>query len=133
MSATAAWTQMNVPVRFTATMRSHFSGVMSSSGVNDSMPALVTRSSTGPSSARTRANADSTDCRSATSTSTASASVPDARSSGGGRLGRAPVLVEDRDAMSVGGELLRDAEPDARSAAGDDCDAAHRARRPPPA
>ena len=71
MSGTAACTQVNVPVRLTAMIRSHVSAVMSSSGSNDSMPALVTRISTGPSSARTRANAASTEARSATSTSTA--------------------------------------------------------------
>ncbi len=76
MSATAACTQVNVPVRLTAMMRSHVSGVMSSSAVNDSMPALVTRSSTGPSPARTLSKAAATDARSATSTSTASASAP---------------------------------------------------------
>ena len=105
---------------------SHFSGVMSSTASNDSMPALVTRISTGPRSARTRANAASTDPRSATSTSTASAVPPLARSSAGGpRRGRA-VAVDDRDPVAVGDELLRGAETDAGRTAGDDRDAAHR-------
>ena len=53
MSATANWRQVNVPVRFTAISRSHFSGVMSSTGSNASIPALVTTMVTGPSSSRT--------------------------------------------------------------------------------
>ena len=128
MSGTAAWTQLNVPVRLTATMRSHFSDVMSRSGVNDSMPALVTRSSTGPSSARTCANADATASRSATSTATASALLPAASTSAAAASAASPVLVEDRDVVAVGRELPRDAEPDARGSAGDDGDATHRAR-----
>ena len=49
MSATASWRQVNVPVRFTAISRSHFSGVISSTGSNASIPALVTTMVTGPS------------------------------------------------------------------------------------
>ena len=61
MSGTAGCTHENVPVRLTAMMRSHFSAVIAARGSNDSTPALVTRISTGPSSARTRANAAATD------------------------------------------------------------------------
>ena len=38
MSGIAACTQVKVPVRFTARMRSQRSAVMSTSGVNNSMP-----------------------------------------------------------------------------------------------
>jgi hypothetical protein len=81
MSGSAAWTQVKVPVRFTAMIRSHFSAVMSRTASKDSMPALVTRISIGPRSRRICANAWSTDARSATSVSTAIALVPLARSS----------------------------------------------------
>ena len=53
MSGTAACRQWNVPVRLTASMRSHASSVMSVNGLNSSMPALVTMISIGPSSPRT--------------------------------------------------------------------------------
>ena len=53
MSGTASCMQVKVPVRFTARMRSHFSGVMSATASNDSMPALVTRMVIGPSFRRT--------------------------------------------------------------------------------
>ena len=49
MSGTASCMQVKVPVRFTARRRSHFSGVMSATASNDSMPALVTRIVIGPS------------------------------------------------------------------------------------
>ena len=94
------------------------------------MPALVTRISTGPSSARTvvergvdRGAVGDVDLD-------ASAGAPRARSSAAGAPPRA-VEVEQRDAVAVGGEPRGDAEPDARRAAGDDRDAAHGA--PPPA
>ena len=50
MSGTASCMQVKVPVRLTASMRSHFSGVMSATASKDSMPALVTRIVIGPSS-----------------------------------------------------------------------------------
>ena len=120
-----------MPVRLTATIRSHFSAVMSASGSNDSMPALVTMISTGPSSARTRANAASTDARSATST-------VDADRSGVRSLelccrgnGCRAVEVEHGDAVTVGGELAGGAESDAGRAPGDDRDPTHRAAHRP--
>ncbi len=45
----------------------------------------------------------------------------------GGRLGALAVAVEDGHLVAVGHELPGDAEPDARGAAGDDCDPAHEA------
>ncbi len=53
MSGTASCTQVKVPVRLTAMIRSHFSGVISVTGSNASMPALVTTMVIGPSSPRT--------------------------------------------------------------------------------
>src|SRR5207248_2356739 len=50
MSGTAACRQWNVPVRLTASMRSHASGLMSVKVANSSTPALVTMICTGPSS-----------------------------------------------------------------------------------
>ena len=91
------------------------------------MPALVTRISTGPSSLRTRANAASTEPRSATSTSTATRRVPAGAQLGGGRLGGRAVPVEDRDAVAVAASCCGDAEADAGRTTGDDGDAAHRA------
>ena len=71
MSGTAACTQVNVPVRLTAMIRSHVSAVMSSDGV-ERLDARAgdedldrARARRGPAS-----NAASTDARSATSTST---------------------------------------------------------------
>ena len=55
MSGSASCTQVKVPVRFTAMIRSHFSGVMSATGSNASTPALVTTMVIGPSSSRTAA------------------------------------------------------------------------------
>ena len=43
MTARADWQQWNVPMRFTAMMRSHSSGVLSTNGLMTSMPALFTR------------------------------------------------------------------------------------------
>ena len=54
MSGSAAWMHVKVPVRFTARIRPHVSGVMSTAASNDSMPAHVTRTPTGPRSPRTR-------------------------------------------------------------------------------
>ena len=131
MSGTAACTQVNVPVRLTAMIRSHVSRRdVERAASNDSMPALVTRISTGPSSARTRANAG-VDRRPVGDVDLDG----DRRAAGGGelvggRLGAGAVAVEERDAVAVGGELLGDAEPDARRAAGDDGDAAHRGSPP---
>ena len=68
MSGTASCMQVKVPVRFTARRRSHFSGVMSATASNDSMPALVTRIVIGPSFWRTSAKTRSSSPRSATST-----------------------------------------------------------------
>src|SRR5262245_34512390 len=76
MSGTAACTQWKVPVRFTERTRSQLSCVMSAKDSNASSPALVTRISTGPSSARTLARASSTAARSATSTSAAITRAP---------------------------------------------------------
>ena len=55
MSGTASCTQVKVPVRFTAMKRSHFSGVISTTGSKASMPALVTTMVIGPRSWRTEA------------------------------------------------------------------------------
>ena len=49
MSGSAAWMHENVPVRFTARIRFHVSGVMSAAASNDSMPADVTTMPIGPS------------------------------------------------------------------------------------
>ena len=125
MSGSAACTQANVPVRLTATMRSHCSAVMSSTGVKDSMPALVTRISTGPSSARTRSTPASTDGRSATSTSRARTFVPSASSSAAAVSSVAGFTVEEGDAVTLGDEPAGHAEADAGRAAGDDGDPAH--------
>ena len=107
-------------------IRSHFSAVMSSRGSKDSTPALVTRMPTGPSSARTRAKAASTDCRSATSTSTPRTRTPSSLHLGRRRFGARAVPVEDGDVVAVRHELAGDAEPDTRRAAGHDGDKAHR-------
>ena len=93
--------------------------------MNDSIPALVTTIPIGPSSSRAWAKAASTAPRSATSTSMPIALVPAGLQLGGGRLDPGPVPVEQRDGVPVGGELLGDAEPDARGRAGDDRDPAH--------
>ncbi len=69
MSGTASCTQVKVPVRFTAIKRSHFSGVISTTGSKASMPALVTTMVIGPRSWRTEAYTRSIAPRSATSTS----------------------------------------------------------------
>ncbi len=69
MSGTASCMHVKVPVRLTARMRSHFSAVMSATASKDSIPALVTRIVTGPSSWRTSENTRSRPARSATSTS----------------------------------------------------------------
>ncbi len=68
------------------------------------------------------AKAAATESRSATSTSTAIDLAAQLR---GRRFGGRAVQVEEGDAVAVGRELLRDAEPDARRSAGDDRDAAH--------
>ena len=52
-------------------IRSHACGVSSTNGAKPTMPALVTRMCTGPSSLRTLANASSTAARSLTSAATA--------------------------------------------------------------
>ena len=67
MSGSATWQQWNVPVRFTSITRCHACGVSSSDGAQPTMPALVTRMCTGPSSVRTLANASSTAAWSLTS------------------------------------------------------------------
>lgn len=54
MSGIASWMQWNVPVRFTSIIFCQSSTLISVNGWNMSMPALVTRISIGPSSARTR-------------------------------------------------------------------------------
>src|SRR5260370_1136985 len=84
MSGTAACRQWNVPVRLTARIRAHASGVISVNAANSSNPALVTMISTGPSSVRTLRSASSTADRSVTSTSQASARAAAGRR--GGRL-----------------------------------------------
>src|SRR5437016_2581818 len=76
MSGTPDWMQWNVPVRFTASMRSHASTVMSVNSRNSSRPALVTTIATGPSSVRAFAIALSTAARSVTSTCTAIVCAP---------------------------------------------------------
>ena len=125
MSVRAAWAQVKVPVRLTPMIRAHPSAVMSRTGVKASMPALVTRISTGPSSALIRSKPVSTDVRSATSTSTAMAVAPSPRSlrprsPPPGRRGR------NGDPIAVVREPVGDPETDARGPAGDDGDAAHR-------
>ena len=55
MSGTASCRQTKVPVRFTAMIRSHFSGVISITGSKASTPALVTTIVMGPRSWRTEA------------------------------------------------------------------------------
>ena len=127
MSGTAAWTQAKVPVRLTAMIRSHASGVMSASGVNDSMPALVTRIPTGPSASRDIGDGGVDRARSATSTSTPIAVAPSACSAAAAEADPVAVAVEQGDGVAVGGELLGDAEADARGGAGDDGDPGHAA------
>src|SRR5689334_4530405 len=68
MSGSTDWMQWNEPVRLTAMMRSHSAVSMSTKRVNASMPAELTSTSTGPSSARVRATAASIWARSDTST-----------------------------------------------------------------
>ena len=127
MSATAACTQVKVPVRLTAMMRSQISGVMSSTASNDSMPALVTRISTGP-----ELGADLRE-RGVDRRPVGDVDLDRQRRAArgrelvGGRLGGRAVAVEDGDAVAVGDEPSGDAEPDAGGATGDDRDPAHRA------
>ena len=104
-------------------MRPVVSGVMSRKASNDSTPALVTRISTGPSSARTRVNAAATEARSATS-GTATALPPPAASSAAAASAPA-VPVEYGHVMAVGDEAAGHAEPDAGGCAGDGGDPAH--------
>ena len=85
MSGTAACRQWKVPVRLTAIMRSHASGVMSRNSVKPSIPALVTMISIGPRADRTSSRAVSMAARSLTSTTAAQAVPPD-----GGDLARRP-------------------------------------------
>ena len=87
------------------------------------MPALVTRISTGP-----ELGADPRE-RGVDRCAVGDVDLDADRAAGqlrGRRLGGRAVQVEHGDAVAVGGELLRDAEPDAGRAAGDDRDpAAH--------
>ena len=107
-------------------MRSQISGVMSSRLSNDSMPALVTRISTGPSSARTSANAG-VDRRPVGDVDLdRQRRAAGGRELVGGRLRGRAVTVEDGHAVTVGDEPPGDAEADARGPTGDDGDAAHR-------
>ncbi len=107
-------------------IRSHPSAVMSRTGVNDSMPALVTRIST-EAELRSDLVEAGGDRR----------PVGDVDVDGDGawrppaqlvgrRLGRGSVAVEDGDPVAVGGEPAGDAEADPRCPAGDDGDPAHR-------
>ena len=125
MSGTAACTQVNVPVRLTAMIRSHFSGVMSSTGVERLDAGAGDEDLDRPELGADPRERGVDRARSATSTSTARRSAL-ALQLGGGGLGRRLVAVEDGDAVAVGDELAGDAEPDAGRAAGDDGDAAHR-------
>src|SRR5689334_21444668 len=79
MSGSAACTQLNVPVRFTASVRDQSSSVMSAKRTNPEIAALVTRISTGPRASRTSPSARSTDDRSATSTVPCAMAAPSAR------------------------------------------------------
>ena len=90
------------------------------------MPALVTRISTGPSSALMRSKPVRTDGRSATSTSTAMAVAPSPRSSSAAVSAAAPTRSTMATPIPVGREPPGHAETDARGPTGDDGDAAHR-------
>ena len=111
MSGIADCRQWNVPVRFTASMRSHASSVMSVNVWNSSKPALVTMISIGPSSARTFAIAASTAARSVTSTG-------DADRARARRLQRrrrpasaaSPSRSRSATRLPVGGQALGDGE-----------------------
>ena len=88
------------------------------------VPALLTRMAGGPSRRRTSSTAAKTWSRSADiDGQTDRRWPPDASDVLGGRGGRLVVQVEDRDAVSVGGQAPADGQPDARPAAGDDGDA----------
>lgn len=67
ISGTAAWVIRNGPVRFTSITRCHSSGVVSISGLNTAIPALLTSASRRPNRSVTAAISRATDSRSATS------------------------------------------------------------------
>ncbi len=119
MSGTASCMQTKVPVRLTASMWSHFSGVMSATASNDSMPALVTRMVIGPNWALTAANTFSSAPRSATSTWWAAAAGPSFAQRGRRRLRPRTVAVEQGDGMAGFGQPMGDTQPDARCRPGD--------------
>ena len=76
MSGSTDWMQWNVPVRFTAMIRSHSSVLISMMGSKPSFPAPLTSTSTGPRARRVCSTASSTCARSETSTWHAIASPP---------------------------------------------------------
>ena len=123
MTARADWQQWNVPMRFTAMMRSHSSGVLSMNGLMTSMPALFTRIDNDPTSASVVATAASTLARSAMSMPMPSNVC--AVFLGGARRGvdRAGLVEVTHHHRGAGlGERRDHCGTDAASAAGDQCD-----------
>ena len=125
MSGTTAWRQWNVPVRLTAIMRSHASGVMSRNDSKPSMPALVTRIPTVPKRAPDRVQR---------SENGGAVADVDPRCHGGGAIGLELlghavggilVDVQHRDPVPPPGQVPADGRAHARAAASDDCDPAH--------
>ena len=117
MSGTASCMQVKVPVRLTAMIRSHFSGVMSATGSNASMPALVTTMVIGPNSLAHR-GVGSLERRRGRPRRPRSPrrGSPCADSSAAASFGRVTVAVEQRDGMAVRGQPPGDAQADARGA-----------------
>ena len=101
MSGIAACTQWNVPVRFTASIRSHCSSVMSVNDRNSSSPALVTTISTGPRSVRTLAIAVVDGGAVGDVHRGAERGGARLRQLGGGGVGGVAVEVEQRDPVPV--------------------------------
>ena len=103
MSGRTAWQQLNVPVRFTARMRCHFSAVMLRNRSNPSSPALLTRT-VGPADAGPHLVDSGVDLRPVghVDRDARRPVPPDADDLGRGRLGCFAVEVEDGDGAALG-------------------------------
>ena len=126
MSGTAAWTQVNVPVRLTAMIRSHFSGVMSAQRIEGLDARAGDEDLDGP-----ELGADLRE----RGVDRLPVGDVDLDRHGLGVLSLElrgclvcglAVSVEDRNVVAVGNELAGDTEPDPGGSAGDDGDPAHR-------
>ena len=107
MSGIADCTQWNVPVRFTAIIRFHWSIVRSMNFTNVEMPALVTRISIGPSSLADLVERVVDGGAVGDVDRGAERLRPAAAEVGGGLLGGVDVEVEHRDPVPAVGEVLR--------------------------